>query len=254
MEMMALVYSPPLEEEELIPELDWEKQTVQYLINNENKVIRLINYKAKKLSSFISADAEDVYIESLLYFKSAPDYDINKAILRSENGKPITLENYINACITCVLNRQIAKIYKRNTELANVLYDDEGKVESLFERLADESLSELIENAGTDIRSDLTNIEHKRYKFGIDIFQLFYIRLLTMNISEKQYRNILEALGITKKTLKDLEAHLIADDDVMQVIKAISISKNEKAAISALEKKVYGAKVIKETINNFCKQ
>ncbi len=248
MEMMEIVYSPLLEEEEQIPELDWEKQTVKYLIDNKNKVMRLLNHTAKKINHFTFADAEDTYVEALLYFREAPDYDISIAISRARDGKTLTLENYVNACIKCVLNRQISKIFKRNNELTNVIFDNEGKEESIFSILLDVNSTEPIENIGTDIKIDLDSIEYKRYIFGVDLFQLLYIRLLSIDIAETKYRSILEALGITKQVLKDLEVHLLADEDIMQVIKAISVNKNEKVIISALEKKVYGAKTIKETI------
>ncbi len=248
MDMTAIVYCPLLEEEEQIPSLAWEKDTLQYAINNKSRVVRVIRNAAKGMTNLNSMDIEDIYSDVLEYLYKSDDYDVQKAIEYSNSGNMVTLEGYVNSSIKYCVKRYITSTYRREKEIVrDVIVDDEGKEKEILDMVADEESTRIFNDIGYEVGLHIKSIEHKRYKFGVDIFLVLYVRLLTMEEGEDKYRKILEVLGVSKKDLNELEKKIITDSDIRGAIKAISLSDIEEAT-SVLEKEVYGAKKIKEVI------
>ncbi len=248
MDTAYVSYCPPMEEENDELSLGWEKETVQYAVENKKKIIQLIRSNTRGITNINAMDYEDIYSEFLEYLYKSSDYDIQKATEYSSSGSMVTLEGYVNNCVRYCIKRYITAAYRRDKVIVREpIVDDEGKEKELLETLQDEKSSEEFENICYDVESYLNSIEYKRYRYGADIFLLLYVRILTLEMDNSKYRSILEVLGVPKKDLAEIEKKLTTDQDIMQAFKAVTLCDTEQA-IEFLERKVYGAKQIRKTI------
>ena len=238
----ALTYSNMLE----IPEVennDWEKRTVQYILKNYNKVRKTVRFMGKGLSEY---QIDDIMSDVVLYFKDAGDYDIERAY-NEVTDTYLSLEGYISVGIKHCIQRYKTEVYghEKNVVHSTVISEDGEK--DIFDTIQDRSSLDEMNNIGYDLGSALKSIRCMRYRYGIDIYMLIYIRLLTKNKSN-MYFNILEALGISKRELAETERKLSRETDMQCLVKAICL--NESAdIISEIEKYVYGCNQLKEAVN-----
>ena len=224
--------------------LDWEKRTVRYILDNYNKVKKIVRMMGKGLTEY---QVDDIMSDIAIYFKDASDYDIERAYNESTDSY-IPLEGYIAVGIKYCIQRYKTESYGKEK---NLIYstnsnDDESKERDIFDTIQDNSSLEEMNNIGYDLENTLYSIRSMRYKYGIDIYMLIYIRLLTNNNSDKYFK-ILEAMGITKKELMDTERKISRESDMQCLIKALCLNENEKL-IECLEKYVYGCKQLKTAI------
>lgn len=243
----AVVYSPPLEEEEQIPSLDWEKETIQYVLNNKSKILKIIRSSIKNMNGISSMDIEDIYSDTVVYLYNSGDYDIIKAV-DCTTGKVVSLEGYVNLCVKNCVKRYITQMYKREKKIVRgSIKDDEGREKEILDIIADKKTDHEFEKIEYNVKENLDSIEYARYKYGTDIFLILYVRMLTLERSEESYKNILNVLGISKKELTELEKKIASDEEIFQVIKEISACETMDA-VAVLQEKVYCSKQIKDTI------
>lgn len=245
MELVAISYSPILELEERFPALEWHKSTIEYVINNKSKVIAAIRSCAKR-SKLYTFDVEDIYQDLIEYLYKCDDYDVQKAV-DNIKGTVVSLEGYVNSCIKNCVKRYLTSIYRQEKDIVrDVITDDEGKEKAILDMIEDTRATEVFNNIGYDIDTYLEGMEYLRYKFGIDIFMLLYLRLLTIE-DDVKYKKVLTILGISKKQLVEVFDKLKKNTYTREAIKALSLVPLEEA-IDKLGKKVYGAKMIKEKV------
>lgn len=251
MERISIAYSAPFEEEEQLPSLSWDKQTIEYVIKNKRKIINTINRSIyKKLGNFKSMDTEDIYYDVLEYLNKAGDYSIQRATNSNRKSGIITIEAYVNICINYCAKRYITDYYRReNGIIREVIATDEGTEINIIDSIADNNSGNAFEKVEYDLEECLKAIEYKRYKHGFDIFLLIYLRLLLINENDIKYRKILEVFGLSKNKLKLLEEKIIADEEILEAIKAISIH-NRKECIDKLKYMVHGAGNIEKAIKD----
>lgn len=248
LQMTELVYSPPMEEEECIPSLAWDKDTIKYVTEHRNKVMKTIRGSAKSMSSFNTMDIEDIYSHVIEYLYKSDDYDVQQGLEKSNSGNLVTLEGYVNSCIKFCVKRYITDAYRREKDITrDGIVDDEGREKELIDIIPDNKAHIEFDDIGYDAEETLKNLECIRYKYGVDIFMVLYVRMLTIGESENKYRSVLEVLGVSKKELGELEKRTANDEDVIQAIKALSLC-NSDIAMKLLEKTVYNAKRIAETV------
>ena len=248
MKLEMLVYSPLMEEEQSV--CGWGKQTIDYINDNRNKVIKTIRGVAKSISKqpLQTPDVEDIYSEILLYLYKSDDYNLSKAIERSSSGSIVSLEGYINSCIKFCVIRYLTTAYKIDKDVMRESIDSDGKELSIFDTISDEQSTSEFDKIFFDLEQQCKSCEHIRYKYGPDIYLLWYVRILTMSEGLNEvFKDILSILGVTKKELVGIEKKS-ADDEVMaNFAKAISNWGVDKS-IEVLERYVYSAPRVREVI------
>lgn len=250
MEISAIAYCPPMEQdEEQDYSMEWEKETLQYVVNNKGSIMRVIRGAAKKMTNLNTMDFEDIYSEVLEYLYKSCDYDMDKAV-DPNSGNVITLEGYVKNCVKNCVKRYITATYRREKAMVrDKIIDEEGRERDILDTIEDTESTNKFNDVGYDVESYINAIRHERYKYGKDIFLILYLRLLIpINGDNKKYIKVLEVMGINKKELSDMEKQISKDINILNAIKAISLS-NREQAMAALEKQVYGAKKLRETIN-----
>ncbi len=253
MSIEVLVYCPPMEEgnEDVT---GWDKETIEYVSSHKSKVYAQIRGIAKSLRkhNLQSTDVEDIYSDILMYLYNCDDYNLTKAIERSRTNNMVSLEGYLNTCIRCCVVRHCTSMYKEEKEQVRENYkDDDGKELSIFDSIADSKSTEHIDEVMYDLESLCKSYETLRYKYGPDIYLVWYIRLLTISQHKDElFKDILNVLGISKKELSNIE-RLAAEDELMTTLaKAINIIGVTKS-IDIIKPYVFSANKIEEAISSF---
>jgi hypothetical protein len=252
MNLDILLYTPFLEEQDTSIK-SWEKTTIEYLCKNKSKVISLIRNIVRKFGTdlFQNADIEDIYSEALLYFYNSDDYNLSKAIERSSRGGMITLEAYINCCVGYCVKRNLDRRRKADKHIAADTYRSEsGELLSLLDLIPDKQSEEELEGVLVDLNQQCKMYEHHRYKYGIDIYQMWYVRLLTIVEGlEEDYGHIMNILGITKSDISTMKEKSFKDE--MMLGFAVAIDRTGiNESIKILENYVYAAHHIKKAIKS----
>lgn len=253
MELTTLAYAPIMEQEEEMPELNWEKSTIQYVLNNKSKVMSSIRSSVKNIyrSTLGTMDVEDIYTEVLYYLYKCDDYNKDKAIgFSTINGKQtiISLEGYVGTCIKYCVKRYISSMYEREKEIVrDGSKDEEGKETKVLDIVPDKTSESSYEDICYDMDSSLKVLESKRYRYGADIFLVLFIRLITLGKAHINYRQVLGILDINKKELTELEKKMGYDEDVLNLIKAISM-KEPEVAIEQIRPYIYSSNIIDRAV------
>lgn len=243
------MYSP-LHESDVVDTKGWVKETVNYCIKHKRDVERQIRGLAKgfRKQQLQTADIEDIFSELMVYLYKCDDYNIEKAIERSSTGNIVSLEGYVNTCIKYAVIRYCNSM---NTDDKNLvpeeIYDENGKEVSIFNTIPDESANIDDGLDDYDLETLCRCYEPLRYRYGQDIYQIMYIRILTtFDRSGKVYDNTLSLLGISKRDLRGFDKD--SEDSAIRVLaKAITLVSLEEAT-SILERYVYSAHSIREAI------
>ena len=247
MNLQLLVYSPLKEEEKSVS--GWSKETVDYINENRGKVIKTIKGIAKGISrkALQAADVDDIYSEILMYMYKSDDYNISKAVERSSNGTLVSLEGYVNTCIRFCVIRYLTTEYNIQKETVREFTEQDGKELSIFDTLSDGE-EKHYDDLMFDIEEQCETSEYLRYKFGPDLYMLWYVRILTMLHGKgRMYKEILTILGVTKKDLENIERNAYQDDTMRSFAKSVSSCGLEKS-IQVIEKYVYSANNIKNVV------
>lgn len=251
MSLEAIIYCP-LMEEGVDDVTGWDKQTIAYVSKHRHKVYAQIRGIAKntRRHNLQTSDVEDIYSEVLEYLYSCDDYNISKAVERSSTNTIVTLEGYVNACIKYCVVRHCTSMYKDEKEVIHdTIHDEDGKELSLLDNIAD-SKSDM-DYVLYDLEAICRSCESVRYKYGVDIYQLWFVRLLTLS-NDKLYKDMLDILGISRKELVQVEKKAAEDELMTTFTKAISIIGIENA-IHVIRPYVYSAPKIEETISTYMK-
>lgn len=254
MSIELLVYSPLMEEgnEDVT---GWDKATIEYVKNHKTKVYAQIRGIAKSLRkhNLQVADVEDIYEEVVMYLYGCDDYNLSKAIERSSTNTIVSLEGYLNTCIRCCVIRHCTSMYKEEKEHIRDTYtDDDGKELSIFDSIADTKSTDNIDVIMYDLETLCKSYEVLRYRYGPDIYLIWYIRLLTLaKRHPKLYKDILGVLGISKRELSNIERAAAEDEFMTTIAKAVELTGIEKA-ISIIRPYIFSVNTIDKAINSFC--
>lgn len=245
------MFSPLIDEE--TEELSgWYKMTVDYALKHEGKIKSEIRSAARRYRSTIQiVDIEDMYNDVIMYLYSHKDYDINDAINRSSTGIMVSLEGYVNSCVKFCIMRACSLMNKDdNCRVSEIVLGNDDEELSIFDTLYKDEDCVTIDNLVYDLETMCKSCEPIRYRFGADIYLVWYIRLLTIayKIGDK-FNLIMDVLGINKKDIIKLNSCFNDDPVMMSMAKAITATGTLKA-IGILEEYVYSAPLIKQAIKN----
>lgn len=255
MDTLESLLAGPLFEETSEDVTGWEKETVHYVLDNKEKIMRQISgiAKSKRKQPLQVYDVEDLYATILEYLYKSDDYNLNKAVDRSSTGALVSLEGYVNVCIKfCVIRYcNEMRIPGDGKELvSDVIISGEDKELSIFDTMPDHTSDITLDHLMFDLRTLCDCCTPVRYKYGPDIFLILYVRLLTsFDTTGHAFKNALSVLGITKKDLSNIEKNS-GDEVVCGLTKAITLIEY-KEAIEILEDYVYSSCLIKNMINSY---
>lgn len=245
-----LVYCPPMEEgnEDVT---GWDKETIAYVASHKSKVYAQIRGIAKNIRkhNLQTTDVEDIYSEVLMYLYNCDDYNISKAVERSSSNNIVSLEGYLNVCIKYCVVRYCTTMYKEEKEtIHEVISDDDGKELSILDNIADKASCDRMDTMMYDLVSLCKCCESIRYKYGPDIYLVWYIRLLTLNKNNNNlYKDILSILGVSKRELSNVEKYACEDELMTTFAKAVDLSGVDEA-IKIIRPYVFSAKKIEDTV------
>lgn len=228
-----LIYSP-LKEEGTAP--SWDKETIKYAIENESSIRRVIRAVAKSSRNIQPADIDDIYMDVLNYFYKCDDYNIDKAYERSSSDNIVSLEGYVNKCVKFCVLRYSTNIGVENHTVVHDTVINEGEELSIFDTISS--------NEHIDVQVDLESLCRMytgyRYVYGVDIFQMWYIKLLSMryNKEESKVEQMLSVLGASKNSMKLCEAADEDDGPLMNIARAITVCGLDEA-IRVIRKYTY---------------
>lgn len=252
MSMELLVYSPLMEDEtENIT--GWDKDTIRLCIDCKSKVHRQIRGAAKGLgkANLSHTDLEDIYEELLMYLYKSDDYNLNKALERSKTDQMVTLEGYINTCIKYCVTRHCTSSYKEEKMVVHDtgMTDDDGKEYSLLGNIPDNRPVDDMETVMYDLDNICKTFEGQRYRGqDTDIYQIWFIKLLTEGKPQGTYLKILDILDISKKELGMIRSS--DNEGIMSAFaRAIRVCGTDRAR-EILRKYVYGAKQIEDVVTS----
>lgn len=248
MKLEVLVYSP-LKEEQVSD--GWQKQTVEHVCKHREKAMKTIRSIAKGMckQSLQSQDVDDIYSEIILYLYKSDDYDLAKAVERSSSGTMVSLEGYINTCIKYCVLRYLTNQRMVDKEKVADITSKEGKEVSIFDTLPDKSSEEDYDSVIYDLTQQCKAYECKRYKYGPDIYLVWYVRLLTLESGDDEtYRDALSILGIDKRELARLEKSMQEDDMMQEFAKAIANTGIDES-LRILEEYIYSYEHIRKLVN-----
>ena len=263
----TLIYNPLLEDES--NKRGWDKQTIEYVLKNKTRIKSTISSYAKSMNKTLSAtDIEDCYSDVLINFYESNDYDINIATERAgekeRSRKPkgkelkgkelkgkelkevgiISLEAYVYKITKFVVMRYVTdRLSIESKEMSNITYNKEEREEfNLLDTIPDTSDTETkYDRLQYDLDTICKQYESYRYKYIIDIFQLWFIKLLLMKYNkEDYYKDILETIGIKKVDLNYMKNAIKHSEVMFDIAKAISICGVEQA-IKVLGNYTYAA-------------
>lgn len=228
-EVSRILYSPPIEEESTSH--SWDKMTINFALESRAKLMAVINKKIKEYGLLGRVDPAEVYQEFLIYLLGAEDYDFSKS-----RG---TIGDYVIFCLKSIIKRFVSNFYKYDSMLVyNTIYEDDEL--SVLDLVPDcREMPECI-----SVSDALKYGECLRYKYGIDIPLLVFLRFICDN--DEKYRQYVELLlGI--KDLAQLERKLRHDEHFIVFINILS-NANKAEAIAALKRIVYGAESIERAL------
>lgn len=261
----TLIYSPLLEDETNIK--GWNKQTVEFVLDNKSKIKSTISSYAKSMNKILSqADIEDCFTEVLLYFHDCSDYDLSiasekffkkegmkaeeKAETKEETGI-IPLEGYIYKFVKFIIMRHVTTQLKIETkEVSSIIHNkDEAEELNILDFIADKTEPGYgYEKLHYDLDTICKQYEYQRYKYLLDIFQLWFIRLLLIKHNkENSYKEILNTLGINKNQIHYMKKQIKHSEAMIDIAKAISVSGVDRA-IEILRQYTYSAERLERLI------
>ncbi len=252
MDLEYLVYTPLMEDEQEKLK-GWDKITINYLVENEKMIKKSISKSLgkRRMSSINSSDIDDIYSEVLLYLYEVDDYNISKAVVETDDGKKyiIPLEGYVFKSIEFCIKRYITKKFDRESLIVNTeVRTPEDNILDILNTITDNKTDTDFEHVTVDLNQHCKECESIRYKYGVDIYQMWFIGLLVLdNKLEDDYFDIMNILGISRRDLREISKQAYEDDTLLEF--AIGINKHGvKESINILEQYVYSADQVKKAI------
>lgn len=248
-ELSELVYSPLLEEEETL--IGWSKSTVEYCTKNPKVVYNSIRGIAKSRAGRLLSqnDTDDIYSELLQYLYQCDDWNISKAYERSSSNSIVSLSAYVHVCTKYVTIRYITKMYEyESNTVHDTVKETDGKELSLFDTIPDVHAGEMMDNITYNLDKICESYEYMRYHLGPDIFQMWFVRLKTMQLEKtEKYNDILAVLGISKKDISRVQLDRSNDSVMLNIAKAVTLIGVDQA-VDIIRKYVYCADKLEKVV------
>ena len=246
-ELSQILYSPLKEEDRVLT--GWSKSTIDYIQSHKTKICNAIRGIAKSLGKCLQkSDVDEVYQEFLIYMHKSDDYNISKACERSSSGVIVSLEGYVHSCAKYCVKRYITKEGEIDAnQVPDIVKDEDGKEFSRSDSVAD-TKDHGFDNICYELHEVCKTFECQRYLFGPDLFQIWFVRLLTMIYKkDDKYVDILTVLGVSRADIAAVQREAHYDGAMLSIAKAISIAGIE-VALEVIRDYTYSADKIQRVV------
>lgn len=240
----VLLYYPLIEEDTT---KGWNKDTIEYLSNNRSKVYDMIR-KSMKGHYGNKYDIDDIFGDLVEYMYRAEDYSLERATNHFSSASVIPIEGYINKSVENCVKRYFQKYARYEGQIKRELpySTEDGKELNILDTVPDNGASEKIDEIVYDIEDVCKSSESYRYVYGVDIYMLWFIRLLLENKESDIFNHV--------TSLLDCEIHKINKKDsgylMSSFAKAINTAGTQKS-IGVIKQYVYSADKVEEVVKQF---
>lgn len=247
--LTEIVYSPLVEEAESLT--GWSKATVDYALSHKDSICTVIRGTSKYRGRTLDAsDVDDLYMEVLDYMYHAEDYNLNKAYSsKCDYDSFVSLAGYVHSCAKFITLRVLTGMREYESQIVHeTVTGSDGKELSLLDTKPDnESINKLEELSGS-LKEICEMYEHARYKYGTDIFAVWYIRLKTMDCGKQDsFKTILKSIGISKHSINSIPR---GSSIMLDIAKAITLEESTAHALSVLAEFTYATEIIDKVIKS----
>lgn len=219
-----------------------EKQTITYFTDKQN--FARIQRKLMRTKKIDEATAGDIMIDVYEELSRKEDYQLMWD--SKDPNKIIPLEGYVSHIVNICVKRHFSKVAKvRSYEVPNIVSNSNVVEEDLFDFIPDNSTGEQLETYEYDLESAIDWAKRNRYIGSCDMLAMVYIRLITTNTDS--FNRLSKLMGISQEAESKLENLLKRDEDGTYFIK--TVANNRERSIKALEKYVYGARLMKKAVS-----
>lgn len=245
-----LIYSPL--KEDLDNTSGWNKSTIEYITNHQNKIKRTIQSICKKLGYKIQKiEVDDIYGKLVMFCHSSSDYSIDKAYASyGEDERTTSFNGFMHKNIEYCIKRYVSERGEHEKRRAkNILNDENDKEISILDHIEDKTAEERMYGSLTeDLDSICKRLEWRRYMLGVDIFQVMFVKCIAVYYNKQQVADIiLETLGDARKDIKAACSQK-GEADLMLVLATEISDTNLKDAIDILRKYTYGADKLEKAV------
>lgn len=251
MRLSRLLYCPLMEEDKQL--IGWSKSTIDFVTQNKPRIYKSIRGIVKNINSSLNhQDIDDIYQEVINYMYGCDDYDVYKAYERSSSGVIVSLDGYVHSCIKFCVRRYATKSYNNDRNVVHdTIREEGGKELSIFDSIADKHTDEQFSSSSYNLEEACKDNEYKRYRFGVDIFMIFYIRLvLEHQHKSDKYKEVLTIFGISSKDVDRAHREANRDGMALELAKGVSAVELDEA-IRIIGNYTYSADKIVALINLF---
>ena len=235
MSIASNIYVPLMESEE--KELSWNKDTVEFALNNKKTVENYIKKNSKSMGKITANDIDAIYSDLLSYLYKNEDYNLVDAYNKSSSNTVVSLSGYIYSCCKFCTKKYMTDKYKISKVSVSETVEYDGDELPIFDTIADTKSYEQFESIGLGLNEICKTYRCYRYRFGQDIFLMWFIRLLTINYGKAdKFKNVSAMLGIDSTIGVNCESEQVMID----IAKAVSLVGVDDA-IDIIKKYVYSA-------------
>lgn len=227
----------------------WNRQVLVYYRDN----LPHIKARLRGFDHKLSDEKLDMVIaelgESLQTCRDYGDCD--------ESEQKLSLENYVikwgQYCIRRLRHREAEA--KKIMAIPVKISDESDEEHDAFETLGDENASLRYRVSEVDLDSSLNQMLCKRNYYGIDVFNLLYIKIkgIVMNIGTEITNIISDVCGISSVEIMNAEYMLSRDEDFRSLNQDIAIilanNPNNYDVVNRLGEYVYGKSSIDKVIS-----
>ena len=241
-EARLLVYSPLKEH---TPVEGWDKSSVEYVNKNRSKLLRYIaQYANRAYKGMVNRmDVDDIYSELLLYMYKYADYTVFRG------SHSMSLEQYVRYSARICVKRFVSENYGKDiSTTGEFVRNSEGDEMSIFDTIESVEHTDEFDEVITSLQGACEVIRSKRYVNGIDILQMWYIRLLTIKLDiPDEFESILKIVAETDRALLRDTYDKLKDEEYVELHSAIALEGIEES-IEIISKHIHGVKGINEAV------
>lgn len=192
----------------------WEKNTLKFLTQEENynSIRRLIRKKGDGLNDDQVDEVMDILIHAL---KNGADHQEDNIGERN-----LSLEQYVRLYAKFALKRYFTKKSKEDAKVVSKVTKDDGSEDELdlLDTIADDKATSNFGVAEVDLYDDLKCLKYKRYFFGVDIFNLLYIKVRSGFRDNAVADIVIKAIGIGESELNEAYNKAKKDPEFIDVV------------------------------------
>jgi len=228
----------------------WDKETITHVLKYRARIKGIIQYSMRR-NGIQAVEVDDIYQDLLNDLYEVDDYDI----LMENRSRSVF--HYISKRLEFIMHRVTTSYYKNKKLMSrNTLENEDGDETSIFDLLEAENRDEentIQQIEYEDIEAYIDDIECRRYYFGFDIYQFFYVFISLKDKVETSelWGAISVVCCVDIKDISSGRDEIYRNVDFRSFVLVLTMADKDKV-LSILGKYVYGKKQIDKLIAFEC--